>query len=93
VKSLFHNGLIHILLKHELVKYHISWERFLSKIQLSDNKHLKNYSNDHEKRSFDSKKSDRDVSVGPKNKKQLNPDLPELDQSKIDIDFANKRKC
>ena len=36
VNSLFHHGLIQIILEHELIKYHISWAIFLSKIQLTD---------------------------------------------------------
>lgn len=71
VSSLFHHGLIQIILEHELIKYHISWDRFLSKIQLTDEKHLRNYSLDHEKKPSlsDLKNVDREVSDEPDSRK------------------------
>ena len=97
-KSLCHHGLIHIILEHEWAKYHISWERFLSKIQLTDDKHLRNYSIDCEKKPLPTelKEDDRDVLVEPENnleqpesREQLSPDFPELGKRKIDIDIVN----
>lgn len=97
-QSLFHHGLICIILKHELVKYHISWERFLSKIQLDDDKHIRNYSLPSEM-----KNSYRDVSLEPrdnleppKNGEKSSLDSHDLDEGKIDIDivnFANKQNA
>jgi len=40
-KLIFHHGLIFMLLLHELIKHHISWEKFLSKIQLDDATHVR----------------------------------------------------
>ena len=100
LKFIFHHGLIHMLLQHELLKYHISWDRFLSKIQLDDNKHLRNYSIDHEKDPLpsDSKTNDRNPSDQPQNsielpenREQSGPDFP--DQSKIDVSFVNKENA
>ena len=103
VQSLFHHGLIYMILEHELVKYHISWERFLSKIQLDDDKHLRNYSNDGKKNSLSSdlKDSHKDESVEPQNnmeisenREQSSPDLHESDKIDIDVvNFANKRNA
>ena len=87
-QSLFHHGLICIILKHELVKYHISWDRFLSKIQLSDDRHMRSYSlpcdlkNDEQPQVSDKM---------PENKKQFDLDLH--DQSNIEISFADKRNA
>ncbi len=100
LKSIFHHGLIHILLQHELVKYHMSWDRFLSKIQLDDGKNLRNYAIDQEKDMLpsDSKENNEKLSDQPANilqqlsdRKQSSHEIPE--QSKIDISFGSKRQA
>ena len=87
-----------MLLLHELIKYHISWEWFLSKIQLDDGKNLRFYSINKEKDILpsDSKENDGNLSDQPPNsfqqqsdRRQSSLDIPV--QRKIDISFANKR--
>jgi len=94
-RSLFHHGLICILLKHQLVKHHISWNKFLSKIQLSDETHIRNYSlpcdlqvNEQPQVSDqlpESKRTARLISRLARNqvKKQSTPELVELDKEEI----------
>lgn len=103
--SLFHHGLIQIILEYELIKYHISWERFLSKIQLSDQKNLRNYyannlSSEDKNSPHDPKVNDE---VKPEKLKKISQPaiaktvityLPNSSDGKIDINivnFANKR--
>ncbi len=62
-KSIFHHGLIHILLQHDLIKYHISWERLLSRIPLDDGKNLRNYAINHEKDMVPSNSKDNDQNL------------------------------
>ena len=80
----------------------MSWAKFLSKIHLTDEKHLRNYYLDYDKKPspIDLKDDDREVSDKPENKleepesrEQLCSDLP---KGKIDIDivnFSNKQKA
>jgi len=93
-RSLFHHGLICIILKHQLVKYHISWNKFLSKIQLSDETHLRNYSlpddlqvNEPQvsEQLIASKRTARLISRLTRNQvnKQSTPELVELDKDEI----------
>jgi len=94
-RSLFHHGLICILLKHQLVKHHISWNKFLSKIQLSDETHIRSYSlpcdlqvNEQPQVSGQltaSKRTARLISRLARNqiKKQFTPELVELDKEEI----------
>lgn len=82
-RSLFHHGLICIVLKHQLVKHRISWDKFLSKIQLSDDTHIRNYTLPCDL------KVDEQPQVSdrmPETKKQIH-----LDQSNVEVNFADKR--
>jgi len=94
-RSLFHHGLICIVLKHQLVKYHMSWNKFLSKIQLSDEAHISNYSlpcdvQDSKRpqvsgKLIECKRTARLISRLTRNqvKKQLTPELVELDKEEV----------
>jgi len=94
-RSLFHHGLICIVLKYQLAKHHLSWNKFLSKIQLTDETHIRNYSlpcdlrvNEQPQVSDqlpESKRTARLISRLARNqvKKQSTPELVELDKEEI----------
>jgi len=97
-KLIFHHGLIFILLLHELIKYHVSWERFLSKIQLDDATHVRCDSIQIESDHLPSKDDSEDTSdQSPSHMQQLSDepksshDIPM--EHKTDINFTNKRQA
>lgn len=97
-KLIFHHGLIFILLLHELIKYHISWERFLSKIQLDDATHVRCDSMQIDSDPLPSKEVSEDTSdQSPSHRQQLSDepksshDIPMKEEA--DVNFTNKRQA
>jgi len=97
-KLIFHHRLIFILLLHELVKYHISWERFLSKIQLDDATHVRCDSIQIESDHLPSKEDSEDTSDQSPSYIQQQSDEPKSShdipmKDKTDVNFTSKRQA
>jgi len=97
-KLIFHHGLIFILLLHELVKYHISWERFLSKIQLDDATHVRCDSMQIDSDPLPSKVVSENTSGQSPTSMQQQNDEPKSDhdipmKDEFDVNFTSKRQA
>ena len=97
-KLIFHHGLIFILLLHELVKYHVSWEKFLSKIQLDDATHVRCDSMQIDSDPLPSKEDSENTSDQSPSCMQQHSDEPKsghdiLMKDEMDVNFTGKRQA